>query len=543
METKKKFKISIILECTYVSKSIFELVHSLKENPKLDINFILVPSNRKIYHSNLSYFKKIYNTINYAAWDLIQYLEGIYFKRYHEDYSKYHINFSDQNHVLNLQKNFEAEKVFSAAMEEILEDLNIDLMIALNMNPYCLSLKKFSKLGLIFFGDYKSENGLCSPLGFNEVYKEISKTGFSILRIKKNLDNFETIFRGAFPTHNYFLANHLNIIKRRNFYLKKYIFLILSKALPEDEIETYAAKDFGNFYLPPNIFIQSFYIFKSIRRRFASLRNDILKKEKFWKVGYTFSDWTNFRDKQIHLIENPTNSYLADPFVLNVENKNYLLAEDYNFDSGKGVIVAYELQGKNSRRIGKVIEEPFHMSFPFLFKFQEKIFMLPETSENNDIRIYESVKFPNVWKLNHVIMKNVFAVDSMIFNFQDQWWLLSNINPEQGPDGCSELCIYSSDNPLSGQWEPHQQNPVIVNSDKARNGGILFKDNKIYRVSQKQTFGRYGGEFTINEIIKLTKSEFVEKKIIHVKPNFIKKGLATHHCNSNNEITVFDFLT
>ena len=84
---------------------------------------------------------------------------------------------------------------------------------------------------------------------------------------------------------------------------------------------------------------------------------------------------------------------------------------------------------------------------------------------------------------------------------------------------------------------------MIVNSDKARNGGILFRDNKIYRVSQKQTFGRYGGEFTINEIIKLSKMEFLEKEIIHVNPNFIKKGLATHHCNSNNNITVFDFIT
>lgn len=543
MEAEKKSKISIILEYTYVSKPIFELVNSLIENPELDINFILVPSNRKIYHSNLSYFQKFYNTLNYAAWDVIKYLESIYFKRHHKDYSKYYINLGEQDDVLDLQKNFKAVKVFSSAIDEILEDLNIDLMIALNMHPYCLTLKKFSKLGLIFFGDYNSENRLCGPLGFNEVYKEISKTGFSILRIQKNLDKFEKLFKGAFPTHNYFLANHLNIVKRRNFYLKKYIFLILSKALLEDEIETTSAKDFGNFYLPPNIFKQSFYIFKSIRRRFASLRNNILNKEKFWKVGYTFSDWNNFRDKQIHVLENPTNSYLADPFVINVENKNYCLAEEYNFNSGKGIIVAYEIEGKNSKRIGKVIEEPFHMSFPFLFQFQERIFMLPETSENNDIRIYESVKFPNVWKLNQVVMKDVSAADSMIFNFQNKWWLLSNINPEQGPDKCSELCIYSSDDPLSGQWEPHQQNPVIVNSDKARNGGILFRDNKIYRVSQKQTFGRYGGEFTINEIIKLSKMEFLEKEIIHVKPNFIKKGLATHHCNSNNNITVFDFIT
>ena len=84
---------------------------------------------------------------------------------------------------------------------------------------------------------------------------------------------------------------------------------------------------------------------------------------------------------------------------------------------------------------------------------------------------------------------------------------------------------------------------MIVNSNSARNGGILHKNNKIFRVSQKQNFGRYGAEFSINEILKLTEDEFIEKRIKHVKPNFIFNGLATHHCHSNSDITVFDFLT
>ena len=75
--------------------------------------------------------------------------------------------------------------------------------------------------------------------------------------------------------------------------------------------------------------------------------------------------------------------------------------------------------------------------------------MVPETSENNDIRIYESLEFPNRWKLNQVVMTDVFVVDSMIFRQKNKWWLFTNINPDGASDACSELYIFSSDDPLS----------------------------------------------------------------------------------------------
>lgn len=543
MKIDKQFKISIILDSTYVSKSIFELIEWLKKHPDLEIHFILIQSNRKIYLSQLSYLHRLNSILDHIAWNIVQYFESIYYKQYHSDHLKYHINFNHRDDMLDLRKIPSAEIEHSSSISSALKKLNTDLMISLNLCPYSRNLKNFSKLGLLFFDHFKSEDRHYRPIGFDEVYEKRGKTGFSILRLQKNIDSAEILFKGAFPTHNYFLANHLNILKRRNFYFKKYMFAILKKTLIKNDIEINSVKRIEKFDLPPNLLKQSIYICKSMMQRLISIKNKIFKKERFWKIGFIYSDWNDFKNNEIHIIENPINCYLADPFVIKVEDKNYCLAEEYSFDKCKGVIVAYELEGKNSKRIGEIIKEPFHMSFPYIFKFQERIFMIPETSENKDIRIYESVKFPHEWKLNQVVMKNVFAVDSMIFNFQNRWWLFSNINPENGSDACSELCIYSSNNPLSGQWQPHKLNPVMVNSDRARNGGILYKDNKIFRVSQKQNFGRYGAEFAINEIIELTKNEFTEKKISHIKPDFIKNGLATHHCHSNNDITVIDFLT
>ena len=104
MKINKQSKISIILDSTYVSKSIFELVEWIKNHPDLNIHFILIPSNRKIYHSQLPYFRRFYSNLEHAAWNLIQYLESIYYKRYHSDYSKYYINFHQTDHILDLRK-------------------------------------------------------------------------------------------------------------------------------------------------------------------------------------------------------------------------------------------------------------------------------------------------------------------------------------------------------------------------------------------------------------------------------------------------------
>ena len=41
--------------------------------------------------------------------------------------------------------------------------------------------------------------------------------------------------------------------------------------------------------------------------------------------------------------------------------------------------------------------------------------MCPETSEKNEIRIYECVKFPIKWKYSRTLIKNIYAVDTILF--------------------------------------------------------------------------------------------------------------------------------
>jgi len=543
MKINKKFEICVILESSLISKPIFDLIEWLKKHSDLNVSYILIPTSYNNNFIQTSFLKNFMGILSQIGWSIIKFFENLYYKRFYSTSSKYFINVTNEELILDLRESFFSEMEISSSNQSILKKKKIDLMLALNLNQCCYLLKQFSEFGLISLDHFDPENKSYRPLGFEEVFLRKGNTGFSILRLKKDIDIIEILFQGAFPTHNYFLANHFNILKRRNFYIKKYILLILHDSLMKNTMKLDRMPSLFNLEKAPTLIEQIIYVYSLFVQRFNNVKNKILNREKFWKVGFIYSDWENLGKTEMNEIKNSNNCYLADPFIIRVNKKNYCLAEEYSFDTLKGSIVAYELKEKSSIRIGKIIDESFHMSFPYLFMFQEKIFMIPETSENNDIRIYESLEFPHQWKLNQVLMRDVFAVDSMIFQHKEKWWLFTNINPEGGAEACSELYIFSSNNPLSKKWKPHLLNPVIVNSNSARNGGILHKNNKIFRVSQKQNFGRYGAEFSINEILKLTEDEFIEKRIKHVKPNFIFNGLATHHCHSNSDITVFDFLT
>ena len=81
-------------------------------------------------------------------------------------------------------------------------------------------------------------------------------------------------------------------------------------------------------------------------------------------------------------IKNPAGTYLADPFLVESNKKNYAFVEEYNFEKKKGVISVYLINSSKYERIGIALEENFHLSFPYVFKYENNYYLLPETSKN-----------------------------------------------------------------------------------------------------------------------------------------------------------------
>ena len=169
--------------------------------------------------------------------------------------------------------------------------------------------------------------------------------------------------------------------------------------------------------------------------------------------------------------------------------------------------------------------------------------MVPETHEAKDIRIYKCIEFPLKWKLYKILIKNIRAVDTNIFKYNNKYWLFTNLDSSSLGDYSSELHIFYADNLDSTSWNPHSLNPVIFDSKKARNAGMIYSEkNQLYRVFQKHDFDMYGASLGISKIKSLTENKYEEEIFINILPDFFKNILGTHTFSFNSGILVNDFV-
>ena len=57
---------------------------------------------------------------------------------------------------------------------------------------------------------------------------------------------------------------------------------------------------------------------------------------------------------------------------------------------------------------------------------------------------------------------------------------------------------------------------------------VCFIREKIYRVNQVHGQAHYGKSFDFNEIIVLSKNQYIEKEVLKINANFKKDIIATH---------------
>ena len=252
-------------------------------------------------------------------------------------------------------------------------------------------------------------------------------------------------------------------------------------------------------------------------------------------------DWRDAELFRATRLENRPFHYLADPFVIARSGKNYCFVEDFDYSTHRGTIDVYELTPTGGTRVGTALNEKFHLSFPYLFEYRNELYMCPESSESKDIRIYKCIEFPLQWKLEKIVMDRVSAADTMIFEKDGKWWLLTNIDPADAGDYCSELWIFSADSPLAESWKPHPLNPIIVDASRARNAGCFIDGDSYFRFSQGQGFDVYGKRVLINKIIELSDTKYAESCVSVIAPSFQPGVVGTHHMHSNGQCTVFDF--
>lgn len=270
-----------------------------------------------------------------------------------------------------------------------------------------------------------------------------------------------------------------------------------------------------------------------------------------WNVGVAKMPVADFlgQPKNVEVAwmkESKANNFYADPFAFVDNDKIEIYFEEFIGSKRKAFISKSVFANNSFSSPEKIFESEVHLSYPFVFEFNNKKYCLPETHELNEIALYElltptlskgegAVTFKKV----KVLIENFAGVDSTLVQWNNRWWLFCANKMNKRVD--VDLYIFYADD-LLGIWNPHPANPVKSDRNSARPGGTPFiHDRKLFRPSQDSS-AVYGGRIVINEIIKLNEKEFKENPVAFVEPSQLngiyKDGL--HTLSAAGNYTVVD---
>jgi hypothetical protein len=203
--------------------------------------------------------------------------------------------------------------------------------------------------------------------------------------------------------------------------------------------------------------------------------------------------------------------FVADPFMVRSRDIWYMFFEVYNYDTDKGEIgLATSKDGFKWKYEQIVLTEPFHLSYPYVFEWDGRFYMIPESHQAHSIRLYQSHNFPTEWICNDVLIKGQRFSDSSLFRYGNYWWLLCETSAKMEHD---TLSLYFSPD-LRGRWQEHPVSPIIqANPHIARPAGrVTIWQNRIIRFAQDCS-PTYGTRVRAFEITELSTSSYQERPL------------------------------
>jgi hypothetical protein len=201
--------------------------------------------------------------------------------------------------------------------------------------------------------------------------------------------------------------------------------------------------------------------------------------------------------------------FVADPFMLHHNHTWYMFFEVMHTDTKLGEIgLATSNDALTWTYDRIVLKEPFHLSYPHVFEWQNQFYMIPEMIGSDAVCLYKALDFPYDWTRIAVLLKGAYA-DPSLLRFNDRWWLFTCSPPYQH----DTLKLYFADD-LTGPWTEHPQSPLIRNDKcRARPAGRMLKfGNRIFRFAQDCSL-RYGSSVRAFEITNLTLDNYSEVEL------------------------------
>jgi len=201
--------------------------------------------------------------------------------------------------------------------------------------------------------------------------------------------------------------------------------------------------------------------------------------------------------------------FVADPFMVQVDGLWHMFFEVLNNGPNKGEIGHATSRDALTWHYDRIVmQEPYHLSYPYVFEWHGDFYMLPEALDGNAVRLYRAARFPHEWVHVKDLVPGRHA-DPSIFFYNNTWWMFTCPTPHKH----DTLNLYSAIDPLS-EWKEHPCSPIIAGDKRiARPAGrVLAFDGKLVRFTQ-DCWPIYGKQVRAFEITELTDKTYKEHEL------------------------------
>ena len=427
-----------------------------------------------------------------------------------------------------------------------IEAYELDILVRCGFRILRGDVLKLPRYGVWSFhhGDNTVNRG--GPAGFWESMESWPVNGSILQILNEDLDNGQVLYRSFSNTSAMSVRDNRSRNKWKTLSFMTRKMQELYDSGPEKFFKTVAHDNrhpslYSNrlYVGPTNYQLAKLLASKVIEKAINLYRDNVYITQ--WILMYDLKDSFSSSLWRYKKILPPKDRFYADPHIIYHNSTYYIFIEEFIFGSDKGFISVITMDEKgNYSQPEPVLQRPYHLSYPFVFMHEGDYYMVPETQINRTIELFKCVEFPYRWEFQMNLMEGIRAGDATLHYQDNKWWLFASVTETPGASLADELRLFSSEQLLSTEWQPHPQNPVVSDCRNARPAGKLFMEgDRLYRPAQNSSY-HYGYGFNLNEIITLNDNEYAEVTVTKANPNWDSKVIGTHTFNRTGSLHIID---
>ena len=161
-------------------------------------------------------------------------------------------------------------------------------------------------------------------------------------------------------------------------------------------------------------------LIRYLYRRIVSIFKSRLRTTRHystWSIAVAIGEPSIENLKNAVTVANRQDHFFADPFIYTWKDRTICFAEEFCLLDDRAHIAAIDIVSTREvseenwepsiRYLGTVIDEPFNLGFPFVFEYENRIFLIPDSRQANSVRLYECVEFPLQWQYRHDLLSRL----------------------------------------------------------------------------------------------------------------------------------------